>query len=96
MEHAKLWEDPDAGCQKKCCQTQGRYLTLQIGDKQGDELKKARKDCDDLKRDMKALEIFLQDQEDHQEHCPEIKWVQPDIDVYKKTLKSQLPEGCVE
>ena len=40
---SKLWEDPDAGCQKKCCQTQGRYLTLQIGDKQGDELKKARK-----------------------------------------------------
>ena len=26
---SKLWEDPDAGCQKKCCQTQGRYLTLQ-------------------------------------------------------------------
>ena len=51
---------------------------------------------DDLKRDMKALELFLQDKEDHKEHCPKTKWDQPDIDVYKKTLKSQLPEGCVE
>ena len=51
-------------------------------------------ECDDLKRNMKALEIFLQDQDDHQKHCPKVKWNQPDIDVYKKTLKSQLPEGC--
>lgn len=53
-------------------------------------------ECDDLKRDMKALEIFLQDQEDHKNHCPETEWEQPDIDVYKKELKSQLPEGCKE
>lgn len=49
---------------------------------------------DDLKRDMKALEIFLQDKEDKQTHCPKLKWEQPDIEVYKKTLKSQLPETC--
>jgi len=49
---------------------------------------------DDLKRDMKALEIFLQDKEDKQTHCPKLKWKQPDIEVYKKTLKSQLPESC--
>jgi hypothetical protein len=49
---------------------------------------------DDLKRDMKALEIFLQDQDDHEKHCPKFKWDQPDIKVYKKELKSQLPEGC--
>ncbi len=49
---------------------------------------------DDLKRDMKALELFLQDKEDHKEHCPKIKWDQPDIKVYKKTLKTQLPTGC--
>ena len=49
---------------------------------------------DDLKRDMKALEIFLQDKEDKKIHCPKIKWQQPDIEVYKKTLSSQLPEGC--
>ena len=49
---------------------------------------------DDLKRDMKALEIFLQDKEDKQTHCPKLKWEQPDIEVYKETLKSQLPEIC--
>ena len=49
---------------------------------------------DDLKRDMQALELFLQDKEDHKEHCPKIKWEQPDIKVYKETLKSQLPNGC--
>jgi len=51
-------------------------------------------DCDDLKRDMIALELFLQDKKDHPEHCPKISWKQPKIDVYKKELKSQLPEGC--
>jgi len=49
---------------------------------------------DDLKRDMKALEIFLQDKEDKKTHCPKLKWTQPDIDIYKKTLQSQLPQGC--
>ena len=47
---------------------------------------------DDLKRDTKALELYLQDKEDKQKHCP--KWTQPSIDVYKKTLKSQLPQSC--
>jgi hypothetical protein len=50
--------------------------------------------CDDLKRDMTALELFLQDQDDHAEFCPKIKWEQPDISVYKKQLKSQLPKNC--
>ena len=49
---------------------------------------------DDLKRDMQALELFLQDKEDHKEYCPKLKWDQPDIKVYKKTLKSQLPTEC--
>ena len=52
--------------------------------------------CDDLKKDMKALELFLQDQEDHEKYCPKLKWEQPEIEVYKKELKSQLPEGCKE
>ena len=52
--------------------------------------------CDDLKRDMKALEIFLQDQDDHANYCPKLKWDQPDIAVYKETLKSQLPKECKE
>ncbi len=54
----------------------------------------AAPECDDLKRDMQALEIFLQDKADHKEYCPKTKWEQPDISVYKKELKSQLPEGC--
>jgi len=54
----------------------------------------AAPECDDLKRNMKALEIFLQDQDDHKEYCPKIKWAQPDIEVYKKELKSQLPDDC--
>ena len=49
---------------------------------------------DDLKRDMKALELFLQDKEDYKEHCPRLKWDQPKIEVYKKELKSHLPKGC--
>jgi len=50
--------------------------------------------CDDLKNDMKALELFLQDQEDHENHCPKLKWDQPDISVYKQELISQLPQKC--
>ena len=43
---------------------------------------------------MIALELFLQDKEDKKKHCPKLNWKQPDISVYKKTLKSQLPEKC--
>ena len=49
---------------------------------------------DDLKRDMKALELFLQDQDDHRNYCPRLKWEQPTIEVYKQSLESQLPEEC--
>jgi hypothetical protein len=50
--------------------------------------------ANDLERDAKALELFLQDKEDHKEHCPRLKWNQPKLEVYKKELKSQLPKGC--
>ena len=56
----------------------------------------ASPECDDLKRDMTALELFLQDKADHKEFCPKLKWEQPDIAIYKEKLKSQLPEGCKE
>ncbi len=48
----------------------------------------------DMETDAKAIELYLQDKVDHKEHCPEKVWKQPDIEVYKKTLKSQLPDGC--
>ena len=54
----------------------------------------AAPECDELKRDMIALELFLKDKEDKKEYCPNLKWEQPDISVYKKELKSQLPEEC--
>ena len=54
----------------------------------------AAPECDDLKRDMIALELFLKDKEDKKEYCPNLKWEQPDISVYKETLKSQLPANC--
>ena len=54
----------------------------------------ASEPCDDLKRDMIALELFLQDEVDYKEYCPQINWTQPAIEVYKKELKSQLPENC--
>ena len=49
---------------------------------------------DNLKRDMRALELFLQDQEDYRTYCPKKRWSQPDIEVYKKSLRSHLPKGC--
>ena len=54
----------------------------------------AAPECDELKRDMIALELFLKDKEDKKENCPNLEWEQPDISVYKKELKSQLPEEC--
>lgn len=54
----------------------------------------AAENSDDLQRDAKALELFLQDREDYKKYCPHLSWEQPKIDVYKKELKSQLPEGC--
>tara|TARA_B100001250_G_C19764578_1_gene774119 strand:- start:1371 stop:1577 length:207 start_codon:yes stop_codon:yes gene_type:complete len=59
-------------------------------------LASASPECDDLKRDMKALEIFLQDKADKKEYCPKLTWEQPDISVYKEKLESQLPKGCKE
>ena len=51
-------------------------------------------ECDELKRDMIALELFLQDKSDKLEFCPKLKWEQPEIGVYKKELKSHLPGEC--
>ena len=56
----------------------------------------ALSDLSDIQRDALALELYLQDRHDHQEHCPEIRWEQPKLDVYKEQLRSQLPEGCKE
>ena len=48
----------------------------------------------DLERDAKALELYLQDQKDHKEFCPQMTWNQPPLSTYKETLKSHLPKDC--
>ena len=53
-------------------------------------------DLSDLEIAAKALELYLQDQQDHQDHCPSRAWDQPALDIYKKTLRSHLPEGCIK
>ena len=57
-------------------------------------LASAEETTDEIKRDMKALEIYLQDKKDHKEECPKISWKQPELSIYKKELKSQLPKEC--
>ena len=61
-----------------------------------DSAEQCQKAAEDLKNKMLGLEFFLKDKKDHKELCPKISWVQPTIDVYKKELKSQLPEECKE
>ena len=53
-------------------------------------------DLSGIQRDAQALELYLQDRHDHQEHCPELAWEQPKLDTYKEELRSQLPEECKE
>ena len=51
-------------------------------------------DLPEIERDARALELYLQDREDYENHCPFRTWEQPPLSVYKETLVSQLPEGC--
>tara|TARA_R100000995_G_C3455446_1_gene110327 strand:- start:259 stop:465 length:207 start_codon:yes stop_codon:yes gene_type:complete len=57
-------------------------------------LSMAEEPTDEMKRDIMALELFLQDKVDHEKICPKVCWEQPELDVYKEKLKSQLPEEC--
>ncbi|MBT6955713.1 hypothetical protein HN997_00290 [archaeon] len=52
-------------------------------------------EMDKLKRDIKALELFLQDQDDYELYCSHIEWDQPAIEVYKTQLTTQLSETCL-
>ena len=51
-------------------------------------------DLSDIERDARALELYIKDKQDHEDHCPELSWNQPSLDTYKETLVSHLPEGC--
>lgn len=48
----------------------------------------------DLYSKIRALEIYLQDQKDHEKYCPELEWEQPDINIYREKLETQLPSEC--
>jgi hypothetical protein len=48
-----------------------------------------------MERQSRALELFLQDKVDYKKWCPDLKWDQPEISIYKEKLESQLPEGCI-
>jgi hypothetical protein len=53
-------------------------------------------DLSDLERATQASELYLQDQQDYEEHCPFRTWEQPSLEVYRDTLTSHLPEGCIK
>ena len=48
----------------------------------------------DMARNMRALELFIADEMNYEKYCKSISWQQPEIDVYKEKLESQLPEEC--
>tara|TARA_B100000214_G_C23897084_1_gene594671 strand:- start:507 stop:749 length:243 start_codon:yes stop_codon:yes gene_type:complete len=56
---------------------------------------KVTSDLPEIERDARALELYLQDREDYEKYCPFRTWEQPPISVYKQTLISHLPEGCL-
>lgn len=66
----------------------GLFLMLFSSPVQAEEM-------DELKRDIKALELFLQDQDDYELYCSHIVWDQPAIEVYKAQLTTQLSETCL-
>jgi len=51
-------------------------------------------DLSDVERDARALELYIQDKQDHKDYCPDVEWDQPALDIYKSTLESHLPEFC--
>ena len=58
------------------------------------EMEDCKEGVKSLRDDFKGLELYLQDKKDHKDHCPGIKWTQPELDKYKEEPKSYLPETC--
>ena len=59
------------------------------------EMEDCKEGVKSLRDDFKGLELYLQDKKDHKDHCPGIKWTQPELDKYKEEPKSYLPDKCV-
>ena len=51
-------------------------------------------DMSDLVRKTKALELYIQDEQDYEKYCSHLPWEQPEIQVYREKLESQLTEQC--
>jgi hypothetical protein len=51
-------------------------------------------DTSKMETEAMAIQLYLEDLLDHDKYCNEIDWEQPDIEIYKETLISHLPEGC--
>ena len=51
-------------------------------------------DMSDLVRKTKALELYIQDKQDYEKYCSHLPWEQPEIQVYRENLESQLTEQC--
>ena len=51
-------------------------------------------DTSKMETEAMAIQLYLEDLLDHDKYCSEIDWEQPDIEIYKETLISHLPEGC--
>ena len=51
-------------------------------------------DMSDLVRKTKALELYIQDKQDYEKYCSHLPWEQPEIQVYREKLESQLTEQC--
>ena len=58
------------------------------------DVDRLKSDLSDMERDALALELYLQDKQDHKDYCPHIEWNQPPLSTYKETLRSHLPQGC--
>ena len=48
----------------------------------------------DLVRKTRALELYIQDEQDYDKYCSHLPWEQPDIQIYREKLESQLTEQC--
>ena len=38
--------------------------------------------------------MWINDEEDYEKYCSDLPWEQPDIEAYKKDLRSHLPQTC--
>jgi len=60
----------------------------------GGEVKKCEEGVKGLKNGVLGLEFYLKDKKYHERVCPNLRWKQPSLEVYKERPKSYLPKEC--